>query len=121
MAKSSRPDPKLKFPPAHDWRTTDTDEINKRRQRAREESFAITNTDPRHPIFLQLSVKSASGLDVFGGDSRPDGRQSVCDCVDFRTNGLGLCKHVEAVRCTWRRGTSDCSKPRGRPAQTASK
>jgi hypothetical protein len=23
--------------------------------------------------------------------------QSACDCVDFRTNGLGLCKHVEAV------------------------
>ena len=25
------------------------------------------------------------------------GRQFACDCVDFRINGLGTCKHVEAV------------------------
>ena len=25
------------------------------------------------------------------------GRQFHCDCVDFRINGLGTCKHVEAV------------------------
>ena len=24
-------------------------------------------------------------------------RQCACDCVDFRINGLGTCKHVEAV------------------------
>lgn len=24
-------------------------------------------------------------------------QQSACDCVDFRTNGLGVCKHTEAV------------------------
>jgi superfamily II DNA or RNA helicase len=26
-----------------------------------------------------------------------EGRQLACDCVDFRINGLGTCKHVEAV------------------------
>ena len=36
----------IKLPSAHDWRTTDTDEISKRRQRAREESFVIINTTP---------------------------------------------------------------------------
>jgi hypothetical protein len=97
MAKSSRPDPKLKFPPVHDWRTTDTDEINKRRQRAREETFAITNTDPRHPVFSNFQVKSASGLTYSVEIRSLTERQSVCDCVDFRTNGLGFCKHVEAV------------------------
>ncbi|HEY3916098.1 MAG TPA: DEAD/DEAH box helicase [Verrucomicrobiae bacterium] len=97
MAKESKSNQKLRLPPAHDWRTTDTDEINKRRQRAREEVFAITNTDPRHPIFSNFRVKSASGLTYSVEIRGLNVHQSVCDCVDFRTNGLGFCKHVEAV------------------------
>ncbi len=57
-----KPDAALKVPAPHDWRTTDEDEINKRRLRAREESFAITNVDARHPIFSNFRVKSGSGL-----------------------------------------------------------
>ncbi len=97
MTNSSKSNQKLKLPPTHDWRTTDTDEINKRRQRAREEVFAITNTDPRHPIFSNFRVKSASGLTYSVEIRGLNTHQSVCDCVDFRTNGLGFCKHVEAV------------------------
>ncbi len=97
MAKASKPNQTFKLPPVHDWRTTDTDEINKRRQRAREETFAITNTDPQHPIFSNFRVKSASGLTYSVEIRSLSDRQSVCDCVDFRTNGLGFCKHVEAV------------------------
>ena len=95
LTKSKAAD--LKIPSAHDWRTTDTDEINKRRLRAREESFAVTNTDPRHPVFSNFQVKSGSGLSysVEVRDLRQ--RQFTCDCVDFRINGLGTCKHVEAV------------------------
>jgi SNF2 family DNA or RNA helicase len=87
-----------KLPSTHDWRTTDTDEINKRRQRAREESFVITNATPEHPVFSNFRVKSASGL-TYSVEARDwrDG-QVACDCVDFRINGLGFCKHVEAVR-----------------------
>src|SRR6266545_4338558 len=87
----------LKLPSAHDWRTTDTDEINKRRQRARDEAFTIANLDPRHPIFSNFRVGSRSGLtySVEVRDVRE--RQFACDCVDFRINGLGSCKHVEAV------------------------
>ena len=97
MATACTTPKKLKLPPAHDWRTTDTDEINRRRLRAREESFVITNDTPAHPIFSNFRVKSASGLtysvEVRGLDSSASG----CDCVDFRSNGLGFCKHVEAV------------------------
>jgi hypothetical protein len=87
----------LKIPSPHDWRTTDTDEINKRRLRARDESFEIANADPRHPVFSNFHVKSGSGLayTVEVRDLRQ--RQFACDCVDFRINGLGTCKHVEAV------------------------
>src|SRR5215216_4595938 len=97
MAKTTKTSSKPKLPPAHDWRTTDTDEINKRRQRAREESFVITNATPAHPIFSNFHVKSASGLTYSAEVRDLSARQFACDCVDFRTNGLGVCKHVEAV------------------------
>src|SRR5258708_39914743 len=97
MRKMPNADSKIKLPPVHDWRTTDADEINKRRQRAREESFVITNTDARHPIFSNFRVKSASGLTYAVEIRGLNGRQCACDCVDFRTNGLALCKHTEAV------------------------
>lgn len=93
--KASLAQPRL--PPAHDWRTTDLDEINKRRQRAREESFDITNATPQHPVFSNFRVKSRSGRTYFVEVRDLAARQFACECVDFRTNGLGVCKHVEAV------------------------
>src|SRR5665213_593802 len=97
MRKTAKADTKIKLPPAHDWRTTDADEVNKRRQRACEESFVITNTDARHPLFSNFRVKSASGLTYSVEIRQLDGQHSVCDCVHFRTNVLALCKHTEAV------------------------
>ncbi len=84
-------------PSPHNWRTTDADEINRRRQRAREEGFNITNVDPRHPVFSNFRVASRSGLTYSVEIRDVRGRQFACDCVDFRINGLGTCKHVEAV------------------------
>jgi hypothetical protein len=86
-----------KLPPAHDWRTSDGDEIDKRRQRAREESFHIVNAAPEHPIFSNFRVKSGSGLTYSVEVRDLSSRHFACDCVDFRINGLGTCKHVEAV------------------------
>ena len=51
-----------KFPPANDWRTTDSHEIEKRRLRAREEAFRVSNSDAVHPIFSNFRVQSGSGL-----------------------------------------------------------
>ncbi len=84
-------------PSIHNWRTTDQDEINRRRERAQTEVFKITNADAAHPIFSNFQVKSGSGLtySVEVRDLRQ--RQFLCQCVDFRINGLGTCKHVEAV------------------------
>jgi len=89
--------PEIAVPSPHNWRTTDEDEINRRRARARTEEFRISNTDPRHPIFSNFRVRSGSGL-TYSVEIRDVGRrQFACDCVDFRINGLGTCKHVEAV------------------------
>src|SRR6266478_2320326 len=84
-------------PPVHDWRTTDEEEIGRRRERAQSEAFAITNLDPSHPVFSQFRVQSPTGR-IYSVEIRDvRERQFACDCVDFRTNGLGTCKHVEAV------------------------
>jgi hypothetical protein len=96
-AKTTERATKLELPPASDWRTSDSDEIAKRRQRARDESFVITNATPEHPIFSNFRVKSASGLEYAIEVRDLNWQGTVCDCVDFRSNGLGFCKHVEAV------------------------
>ena len=84
-------------PSPHNWRTTDEDEINRRRERAQSEDFQITNATPAHPIFSNFHVKSGSGL-TYSVEVRDLGqRQFACQCVDFRINGLGTCKHIEAV------------------------
>jgi superfamily II DNA or RNA helicase len=90
-------EPDITLPPAHDWRTTDEDEINRRRLRAREGSFVIRNHDARFPVFSNFSVASGSGLTYAVEIRDVAGRQFACTCQDFRKNGLGTCKHVEAV------------------------
>ncbi len=87
----------ISLPPAHDWRTTDEDEINRRRLRAREGSFVIRNADTRFPVFSTFAVGSGSGLTYTVELRDVTGRQFACTCQDFRKNGLGTCKHVEAV------------------------
>ena len=90
-------EPVISLPPAHDWRTTDEDEINRRRLRARDESFLIRNNDTQFPVFSTFSVGSGSGLTYAVEIRDVAGRQFACTCQDFRKNGLGTCKHVEAV------------------------
>src|SRR5438094_2846780 len=88
---------RVEAPSIHNWRTTDQDEVNRRRVRAQTEEFRIANMDARHPVFSNFRVGSGSGLtySVEIRDLRQ--RQFACDCVDFRINGLGTCKHVETV------------------------
>src|SRR5881628_3767050 len=95
MAK--RASPTIEAPSPHNWRTTDQDEINRRRARAQTEDFRISNSDARHPIFSNFRVQSGSGLTYSVEIRDVRQRQFACDCVDFRINGLGTCKHVEAV------------------------
>lgn len=85
------------LPHPHDWRTTDADEINKRRLRARTESAKITNLDLRHSIFSNFRVSSGSGMSYTVEIRSLARRRFSCTCVDFRINGLGTCKHVEAT------------------------
>ncbi len=84
------------LPPVDDWRTTDQDEITRRRLRAQEESPRIENRDERYPVFSNFDVHSQSGVTYSVEIRDLAGRKFSCECVDFRVNGLGTCKHVEA-------------------------
>ena len=95
--RARRPDPARLLPPVTDWRTTDADEILKRQLRAREERPRIVNLAPAHPVFSDFAVHSSSGLDYRVEIRDVANRQFSCTCTDFRINGLGTCKHVEAV------------------------
>lgn len=94
--KSKRPSTPA-LPPPTDWRTTDADELAKRRLRAREEKFRIANLDPIHPVFSNFEVRSQSGMTYAVEIRDVATSQFSCTCMDFRINGLGTCKHAEAV------------------------
>ena len=84
-------------PPMAYWNTTDAQEVARRQQRAREETFEIKNLNPRHPVFSNFAIHSGSGLAYHIEIRDVATRHFSCQCVDFRINGLGTCKHVEAV------------------------
>jgi hypothetical protein len=83
--------------PTSDWRTTDQDEILRRVQRARDEKHSITNLRPEFPVFSTFAVKSPSGMTYQVEIRDLAARSFSCTCPDFRTAGLGTCKHVEAT------------------------
>src|SRR5437773_1565693 len=49
---------RVQVPQPHNWRTTDEDEVNRRRLRAESEPLRIVNEEPSHPIFATLRVES---------------------------------------------------------------
>jgi len=87
----------ISVPSPDNCRTTDEDEINRRRLEPGDEAFSIANLDPRHPVFSNFRVKSHSGLTYSVEIRDVRRRQFRCDCADFRIDGPGTCKHVEAV------------------------
>jgi hypothetical protein len=97
MKKRPKKSPDVTAVPLHDWRTTDADEINRRRQRAETGSFAIRNLNPEHPVFSNFIVDSPSGRAYSVEIRGLKERQFSCECVDFCSSNLGTCKHVEAV------------------------
>src|SRR5260370_22246359 len=97
MATKRKLSSEIEVPSPHDWRTTDADEINRRRLRAREETFRITNADAAHPVFSNFRAQSASGMTYSVEVRHLRHRHFACDCGAFRINGLATCKHVDAV------------------------
>jgi superfamily II DNA or RNA helicase len=80
------------------WLSTDEEEIERRRQRAAEEAFTIEAIEPEHPVLGTFRVASA-GRGTYEVEIRSLTEQgdNSCGCPDYQVNGLGTCKHVEAV------------------------
>jgi superfamily II DNA or RNA helicase len=89
--KAARPP----LPPG--WRTTDEDEIERRRQRAAGEPLAVEALEPGHPVFGTFRVASETGSSYEVEIRSLAERDNSCGCPDYAVNGLGTCKHVEAV------------------------
>ncbi len=79
------------------WRTTDAEEIERRRQRAAGEPIEIEAIDPEQPVFGAYRAGAAGGGRYLVEIRSLSERDNSCDCPDFQVNGLGTCKHVEAV------------------------
>jgi len=76
------------------WNTTDEDEIRIREKRAEKDDFEIEKCSRKADIFDTYEVNDRYTVELRSLDERINS----CSCPDFETNGLGTCKHIEAVR-----------------------
>ena len=72
------------------------EQIERRRQRAREEIVKVVNTGA-HPVFSAFEVTSTSGRPYRVHIRSLDKLQNTCACADYQTNLIGTCKHIEGV------------------------
>lgn len=86
------------------WRTTDGQEIERRRWRGRTEVVAVEALEPDREFFGSFRIRAASGNDYTVEIRSLDGLENSRDCLDYRVNGLGTCKHIEGTLGALRRG-----------------
>ena len=84
------------------WRTTDEDEVERRRLRAEAERPAVRCLEMTYRPFATFAVGSGTASADKDREYRVEIRSlserlNSCSCTDHRVNGLGTCKHVEAV------------------------
>ncbi len=79
------------------WHTSDAEQVHLRRRRAASQALTIECLEPRHRFFGTFRV-SSERAGSYGVEIRSlTERLNSCGCPDHRVNGLGTCKHVEAV------------------------
>ncbi|MGD8940000.1 MAG: DEAD/DEAH box helicase [Gammaproteobacteria bacterium] len=79
------------------WRTSDEQEIERRRQRGAAESFRIETLAKISPFLGDFRVLSGNGGGYTVEVRSLSQPLNTCDCPDHAVNRLGTCKHVEAV------------------------
>ena len=68
--------------------------LDERRQRAEAESMTVKSMDKEKPWTDYLVTSRNSGKTYRVALRGTEQGQSYCSCPDFRTNGLGTCKHI---------------------------
>ncbi len=96
--------------PTHGWHTTDAEEIERRRRRAEQEPLRIQPLEPSEGVFGTFQVSSRNGGAYEVEIRSLSERLNSCGCPDHRVNGLGTCKHVEAVLAHHRRRQGPASE-----------
>lgn len=71
--------------------------INERAERARTERMTVRATDPDHPWTDYHVTNRLSGKTYRVALRGLERGESYCDCPDFKTNTLGVCKHIFSV------------------------
>lgn len=92
------------------WKTSDADEIELRRTRAKIEKLQIENLEPQYHPFSTFSVYSRSGATYRVEIRSLMDFTNSCDCPDYHTNELGTCKHIEHVLFRMRKKNKKQSK-----------
>src|SRR5580704_4842587 len=73
------------------------EQIDLRRQRAREGKFQIENVGKKR-VFSEYRVSNPQTGGKYSVTVRGfDVGENFCTCPDFKSNTLGTCKHIEAV------------------------
>jgi superfamily II DNA or RNA helicase len=68
-----------------------------RRQFVAGKQFEIAKL-PGHPVFCDYTVRNPENGNSYRVSIRDKaGERNFCECLDFKTNRLGTCKHIEAV------------------------
>jgi superfamily II DNA or RNA helicase len=97
----SRPKKHYNNPPARtlssSWSTSDADEIERRRMRAINEAIQVESQTPADEFFGFYRVHSGTGRSYRVEIRSLAEPVNSCDCPDHRINGLGTCKHIEAL------------------------
>jgi hypothetical protein len=69
-----------------------------RQKRASEERMQVRSTNPERPWTDYIVTSEQSGRSYRVALRDRDGKDAFCTCPDFRTNGLGTCKHILHVQ-----------------------
>ena len=82
------------------WDTTDEDEIQRRKIRAEVENIHIQQLGREDDYYTSFTVFSDQWSNHDNAKYLVEIRSlneqiSSCNCLDFQTNGLGTCKHIE--------------------------
>jgi len=86
--------PRPRFP---GWATSDEDEIERRRMRARDEGILVEPLEPEYGVGGTFLARSQAGEGYRVELRSLEVPINSCDCPDCQINGLGTCKHIEAV------------------------
>ena len=79
------------------WSTSDADEIERRRLRGITETFRIKPQTPDNVFFGNYWLHSDSGQRYQVEIRSLTEPSNSCNCPDHCVNGLGTCKHIEAI------------------------